>query len=234
MSIVVCDQQEAIVSINLIVNTLTILVAAFAGAWAAFQFERSRKKRETVEQHIAAANRALYTVSNLWNVLFQFQKEVIDAVRGQSDAWLNMPATLPTRYGLTSFQADNLAFLLQTEHAQTYSELLLEEQRFWIAVHQIEMRSSIVLDQVFPRFAAANVSVGETLAEAQVEKIIGIDVVHKLKQITAGIIENVDQDVESLREIHDQFRTSMKKIYPKEKFLLFSFEKTGTDSSTPK
>ena len=109
------------------------------------------------------------------------------------------------------------SFLLQTEHAQTYSELLLEEQRFWIAVHQIEMRSSIVLDQVFPRFAGANVSVGESLTEAQIEKIVGIDVVHKLKLITAGIIENVDQDVESLRGIHDQFRASMKKIYPKKK-----------------
>lgn len=227
-------EQEAILSINLIINSMATLAAAFAGAWAAFQFEHSRRKRETVEQHIAAANLALYTVSNLWNVLFQFQKEVINAVRGQSDAWLNMSATLPTRYGLTSFQADNLSFLLRTEHAQTYSELLLEEQRFWIVVHQIEMRSSIVLDQVFPRFAAANVSVGKTLTEAQIEKIVGIDVVHKLKQLTAGIIEHVDQDVESLRGIHDRFRTSMKKIYPKEKFLLFNFEKTGANSSTPK
>ena len=66
-------------------------------------------------------------------------------MRVQSDAWLNMSATSPMSYGLTSFQADNLAFLLQTEHANTYSELLLEEQRFRLVVHQIEMRSSIVL-----------------------------------------------------------------------------------------
>lgn len=224
-----CLNSEAIVSIDLVINTATTLAAAFAGAWAAFQFESRRRKQEIVEQQLAAANRALYTVYNLWNILFQFQKEVIDPVRGNPDVWLNMPATLPSSYGLTSFQANELAFLLQSHHANTYSNLLLEEQRFWIAIHQIEMRSSVVLNQVFPRLGAAGVPVGAALAEPQIEKIVGIDVVHKLKQITQGIIENVDENVKSLIVVHDALRNAVKDLYPKKKVIRIGFEETHVD-----
>ena len=225
-----CLNQDAVVPIDLIVNSAATLVAAFACAWAAFQFENRRRKHETIERHLSAVNRALYTVFNLWNILFQFQKEVVDPVRGKPDVWLNMPATLPSSYGLTSFQADELAFLLQTPHANTYSELLLEEQRFWIAIHQIEMRSSIVLNQVFPRFAVARVPVGAALTEPQIEGIIGIDVVHKLKQFTVGIIENVDEDVKSLRAIHDALRNAITSVYPNKKVIRIGFEEAKIDA----
>jgi hypothetical protein len=225
-----CLNQDAIVPIDLIVNSATTLAAAFAGAWAAFQLENRRRKREAVERHLSAVNRALYTVFNLWNILFQFQKEVIDPVRGKPDVWLNMSATLPSSYGLTSFQADELAFLLQTPHANTYSELLLEEQRFWVAIHQIELRSSIVLNQIFPRFSAAGVPVGAALTEPQIEGIIGIDVVHKLKQLTAGIIENVDENVKSLRTVHDALRNAITSVYPNKKVIRIGFEETKVDA----
>jgi hypothetical protein len=210
--------------LELAISTSATLIAAFAGAWAAFKFESRRRKQETIERQISATNRALYTIFNLWNVLRQFQKESIEPVRGNVDIWLNMNATLPTSYGLTSFQADELAFLLQTEHVNIYAELLLEEQRFWIAVRQIEMRSSIVLNEVFPKMAASSVPVGAKLTEHQIENIIGIDVQHKLKEITSGIIENIDENVKSLIETHDKLRAAMKSIYPKKKFVTILFQ----------
>ncbi len=210
--------------LEIMLSSIATLVAAFAGAWVAFKLESTRRKKETVDRHQAAANRALYTIYNLWNVLYQFQKESIDEIRGHDDTWLNMNATLPSSYGLTSFQADELSFLLQTKYVNTYSELLLEEQRFWIAIKQIELRSSIVLNEVFPKMAAATVPIGAKLTEAEIEKIIGIDVLHKLKKITTGIIENVDEDVKSLIETHDKLRTAMKSIYPKKKFVIILFK----------
>ena len=219
-----CLNQDDIKLIELILNSVATLVAAFAGAWAAFKFESNQRKKETEDRQQAAANRALYTIFNLWNVLYQFQKESIDPIREQEDTWLNMDATLPSSYGLTAFQADELSFLLQTKFANTYSELLLEEQRFWIAIKQIEMRSSIVLNEVFPKMSAASVPIGAKLTEAAIEKIIGIDVLHKLKKITTGIIENVDEDVLSLIETHDKLRAAMKSIYPKKKFVTILFQ----------
>src|SRR5262245_59727040 len=131
-----------------LVDPITTLIAAFAGAWFAFLFERRHKHNEEAARQIAAGNRALYTLFNLWNVQAQINKEVIDPHRGRSDAWLNMAATIPSRYGLTSFEAGELSFLLGKE-SMLYCNLLLEEQRFDLAVRLVESRSHVILSEAF-------------------------------------------------------------------------------------
>ncbi len=216
-----CDEK----TVELLVTSAATLVAAFAGAWAAFLLEASREKHTTKQRHVAAANRALYTIFNLWNVLSQFQKEVIKPIKGASDAWLNMSATFPSSHGLVSFQADELAFLLQTGHAGTYAELLLEEQRFGIAIRLIEERSSLVLNQVFPKLAAGGVPVGGSVPLPQLEHLLGTDVVHRLKQLTAGITQNVEEDIASLRAAYEKLREAMNMLYPKETLVRVEFDK---------
>lgn len=206
-----------------IVTILATLVAAFAGAWGAFLLENERHKREVEDRNIGAANRAIYTLFNLWNILEQYRKEVLELYRGKPDAWLNLAAnpTVPT--GEQTFQPGELQFLLQSSNAEVYAGLMLEEQRFAIALALIKARSALVLDQVFPKMSAANVPVGQSLPEHEVEKILGIDLTHKLKQITAGIFKNVDEDLASLKVEHDRLREAMKLLYPKRKILQVLF-----------
>jgi hypothetical protein len=202
-----------------IVAILATLVASFAGAWGAFLLENERRKREAEDRNIGAANRAIYTLFNLWNILEQYRKEVLEAYRGKPDAWLNLAAnpTIPT--GEHTFQAGELQFLLQSRKAEVYAALMLEEQRFAIAMDLIKARSTLILDQVFPKMSAAKVPIGQALPEAEVEKILGIELLHKLKQITASIFANVDEDLTSLKAQHDQLREAMKLLYPKRKVL---------------
>jgi len=94
-----------------LIDPIATLVAAFAGAWFAFMFERRHKRNEEDERRTAAGNRALYTLFNLWNVQAQIKQEVIDPHRSRSDAWLNMAASFPSHYGLTSFEAGELGEL---------------------------------------------------------------------------------------------------------------------------
>jgi hypothetical protein len=206
-----------------IVIILATLVAAFAGAWGAFLLENERHKREVEDRNIGAANRAIYTLFNLWNILEQYRKEVLELYRGKPDAWLKLAAnpTVPT--GEQTFQPGELQFLLQSSKAEVYAGLMLEEQRFAIALALIKARSLLVLDQVFPKMSAANVPVGQSLPEPEVEKILGIDLTHKLKQITAHIFKNVDEDLASLKVEHDRLHEAMKSLYPKRKILQVLF-----------
>ena len=206
------------------VAILATLVASFSGAWGAFLLENQRRKRETEDRNIGAANRAIYTLFNLWNILEQFRKEALEEYRGEPDAWLNVPATPTTPTGQDRFKADELQFLLQSPHAQTYAALMLEEQRFAIAIQLIRERNSLVLDQVFPKMSAANIPVGAKLVPADLEKILGIELTHKLKQITASIYTNVDEDIASLRAQYEELRAAMKMLYPKRKLLEISFQ----------
>ena len=52
-----------------------------------------------------------------------------------------------------------------------------------------------------------------------------------LKQLFSGIIKNVDEDIESLKLAHDEFRNTMKELYPKDKFILIHFGETNNEDS---
>lgn len=207
-----------------IVAILATLVASFAGAWAAFLIESQRRKGEAIDRNLGAANRAIYTLFNLWNILEQYRKEVLEVYRAKPDAWLNLAANPTIPVGEHTFQATELQFLLQSPHAGIYAALLLEEQRFAIAIDLIKEWSDLVLNQVFTKMAAAGVPVGKSLVEQDVENILGIDLTHKLKQITAAIYTNVDQDLGSLMEQHYALRVAVKSLYPKRKVLQILFQ----------
>ena len=86
-----------------LLEPITTLVAAFAGAWAAFLFESRKRKNEERERYRSSANQALATLSNMWNIMFQYHREVVQPVLGRDDAWLNMAATPPVHYSLSEF-----------------------------------------------------------------------------------------------------------------------------------
>jgi hypothetical protein len=162
----------------------------------------------------------------MWNILYKFQKEIINPSRGRSDCWLNLkasPSSMRSTYGLTSFKADELVFLLRTEHVNIFSKLLLEEQRFNMAIRLIEDHSSMVLKHVFPRLGDAFVRVEDTRTEAELEEILGVDKVYYLKEITSAIIKNIDEDIISLKSAFNELRKIVKTLYPNVKFVDIEF-----------
>lgn len=206
-----------------LITLITTLVGAFSGVLAAFFLQEYRESRNTEEQNVAAINRAIYTIYNLWSIQHQYQVEVIEPYRGKSDAWLNMSATPPSNHGLTSFDAEALSFLLKT-HTQTYSELMLEENRFQAAMNLIRLRSSTALNEAWPRLAAANVALGARNDEKRIRGIIGVDICQKLEKFTEGIIEHIDENDKSLRDIGDKLRAAFMEIYPKRKIIRVDFD----------
>jgi hypothetical protein len=205
---------------------LATLVASFAGAWAAFALEGQRRSREKQEREVAAGNRAIYTVYGMWNVLEQYRKEVIEPFRKRDDAWLNLAAQPAPPAQAERFQVSDLQLLIDKGHAPVFATLLLEQQRYDLAIGLIRSRSDLVLAEVFPKLSAARVEVGQSRDQKAVEEILGIDVCHRLRQTTAAIIANVDQDLASLREAYTLLRDTLKTVYPKQKFLEIIFEDT--------
>lgn len=220
LSILSCSVE---LILKTVVTLFTTLAGAFAGAWAAFHYQEHRESKQLEERNVAAVHRALYTIYNLWNIQHQYQVEIIDDYRGKPDAWLNMQATPPIRHGLTSFQAEDLSFLLQTSHAQTYAELVLEENRYQIAMSLIEMRSSVALNEAWPRLAMANVHVGATMNENRVSQIVGVDVKQKLLKLTENIVKHIDENEKSLRCIHDKLQIAFKDLYPDREVVQIEF-----------
>lgn len=205
-----------------LVDPVTTLVAAFAGAWFAFLFERRQRGQEETARRVAAANKALYTSFNIWNVQEQLRKEVIDPFRKRPAAWLNMPATVPARYGITNYDAEPLSFLLGKE-AEIYSKLLLEEQRIDLVIKMIEARSRLVFGVVFPRMAAAGFSLNESIPLQTIENALGVDVVQQLRVLTDGIMKNIDENLVSIVAMFEELRAAMLRIDPDAKLIKVDF-----------
>lgn len=216
-----------------LIEPITTLVAAFAGAWFAFRFERKHKEAEEVRRRVGASNRALYMLFNLWNGMVQIRQEVIDPFRGRFDAWLNMAATVPDRYERAAFEAGELSFLM-TISSPLYADLLLEEQRYNSAIQLLEQRNSIVLNEAWPRLAQAGIGVGFQRNADEIERILGMDVTRKLKVMGDGLIKNIDENVKTIMGVFERLRGAMKAAYPNEKFLDVEFvENPPVDNAVP-
>lgn len=201
-----------------IISFFSTLFAAFAGAWAAFKLEERRRQREKIDDNVVAGNLALLTLSEIWNVLRDYQKTIVEEWRGRQDVWLNLPATpQPDPQGVT-FDTKGLSFLLESYPAAV-QKALLERRRFQLAIQMINSHSNLVLSEVFPILSSAGVTLNQGRPEAEIERLLGIGIVRKLKVITAAMIENVDQDVASSRKAFSQLRTTLKAIYPQRKFI---------------
>lgn len=189
------------------------LVAAFAGAYFAFLFERNTRKREETERQVAAGNLALFTLSQIWNILHHYETTVIGTWKNKPDAWLNMPESESIVNDDLKFQSRELAFLFHT-HAEVLQLVTLEGDRFRFLAHGIDTRNSLIRDRVAP-----NVAFGVEIAQDDLVKAIGEDAVRKLQIITPGIITQTVENLSSSREAFDALRLALKNIHPKQKFI---------------
>ena len=205
-----------------LIDPLVTLVAAFAGAWFAFLFERRHKDAEEVRRRVGAVNRALYTLTTQWSAMVQIRQEVIDPYRGRDDAWLNMAATVPGRHDRISLEAGELSFLLEVD-GQAYAEMLLEEQRYNLAIHTLDVRSNIIFNEVWPRLGQAGIGIGARTDAAEIERIIGMDATRKLKVIGDALVKNVDENLKTIVAAYGRVRGAMKKAYPNEKLIDVEF-----------
>lgn len=206
--------------VELIANGVVTLGAAFLGAWAAFKLESNNRKKQIEDGDIAAGNRALFTLTQIWSRLRQYQKEMIDRYRTRDDAWLNLPAGMPIQDNGLMLDMNDLSFVLQSKPA-IFQLIFLEADRFRLAAEMINQRNELILSQVHPRLSAAGIRVGGAESPENMEAILTIGVVHQLKVYTAGIIKNVDEDLISSFEAYEKLRAALKEIYPNRKFLEF-------------
>ena len=202
-----------------LLSGLATLVASFAGASFAFLFARYQRRRDKIESDIAAGNRALFTLTVMYNELRQHQKEIIEPCRGKPDAWLNMHISKPLKEDL-SFEMKELSFLMPAK-ASTFQGLFLEEERFRTAAYLVEEHRRLLLLEAWPRLEAAGVLLRENRPYDEIVQIIGVSTVQQLNVVTAAIVKNFDEDVKSSLDTFNKLSAALKSIVPGGKFIAF-------------
>jgi hypothetical protein len=210
--------KEILTGIGSLVATL---FATYIGARLAFKFQRLKSDQERIDEEVAAGNRALFTLTEMYNQTVQHQKETVDQVRGKPAAWFNLRAYLPLSRDL-SFDTQELPFLLHS-YPVVFHQVLLEESRFKLFAYMIEDHRSVIFTVIWPRLEAAGITHGQPLSIGELKQVLGPGAAGRLETIGEGIIKNCDENVASLKKAILDLRQTLKRIYPERKFINFKF-----------
>ena len=195
------------------------LVASFFGAVFAFSFAKYQRNEERIQDEVAAGNRALFILTQMYSETKQYQRDVVSPYRGKQDAWLNLHIGPQLNKSL-AFIIEDLSFVL--EHSpQMFADVILEGSRFRNIANIIDDHRQLIVSQVWPRLEAAGLKIGDSRPDNELEEIIGPSVISQLKVTTSSIIKFIDENERSLKSVFQQLRTTLKSIYPTKKFIDF-------------
>jgi len=201
---------------------LGTVAASFFGAAFAFVFAWYQRRRERIAENVTGGNRALFTLGTMRNVLEQYRKEFVEPSRGMADAWLNFNLGPPLPTNL-SFDVKDLSFLMSRGAGGTFQQLMLEEERYRLVAFAVAEHRRLILEEAWPRMEAAGMSLGDKRPEQDVVKIVGPGTSQQLKVTVESLTRNVDENLKSTKEVFSRLQTVLKKVYPRESFINFSF-----------
>jgi hypothetical protein len=205
--------------VEILVNGLVTLVAAFAGAWYAFRLTDRERERQTTREQVAAVYRAQFVLIQQLNALKLIQGQTINPVREHPDRFIAMRPLLPVGGPSPRLDPDSLSFLLETDDRELPFRILVEQQRFDTAVQALNERSRLHLDVLQPRLAAAGIREGGEYLRTELVGALGDDLALPLQRATDDAIEHVDKTIESCSALVATVYQAMKARFPGHRFI---------------
>ncbi|HEY0562107.1 MAG TPA: hypothetical protein VGD04_02170 [Methylophilus sp.] len=210
------------------IPALATLVAAFYGAKFAFEFQNQKELEEEQSHNLAAANKAIFTLSRMANSLFVYQRDFINPVRNKPGAFLELRPTANIEKEFIKLDIEPLHFLLDTDFRNLLSEIIIEYERYRLAIEVINLRSSLHIEEIQPALERACFKDDTTImvTSEDLEKILGNRLYSMIRENTTEVIFHVDTTLESLKDVANRFKESVKTIYPDGKIIKFTLPNT--------
>jgi hypothetical protein len=193
------------------VQPIATLVASFTGAGFAFLLAGRRIKNDETNKQIAAINRAVIVLFNMYGNLESYRQDFTQDFSDRDDAWLNAPVKPAKAWGIIHFDSEALAFLLERKQPNLYAELLLCECNFSELSQLIEKRDEIMLQQAHPALGKFR---GQPMPESDIHEALGPHVTLQLKQLWRGINERLVQQIDTTKKLHERLRDAAVGIHP--------------------
>lgn len=201
------------------VPALVTLLAAYLGASYAFRLQSAKEERDVIRINIVAGNLAVFNLIRKLNTLLDYQKQVIDPMRGEKIAFIGMEPTLQLNADDVHLDLDSLSFLLSSDNPNLLGELSIEKSRFRKALDAINERSKLHWGQVQPKLEQAGFVEGAEYTFPQIEQMLGTRLYVTMNRATDQVIVHVDSTIISLQEAGMKLADMLKKLYPGEKII---------------
>lgn len=212
--------------LDLIKEIATTALSAFAGAWAAFLFERKREEKQDEGERYRQLRYAHFATLSQFSELRALQAKVLSKFKGREDAW-RMLHPLLAQFTTPTFVPGELAFLLESSDPDLINRLTIGQQKFESVKGTLAFRNQY--HQEFQAQMAALLAQGITTmpSEAELHNAIGKDLVGKLKGTTEALFEEVEETLTFLEKNLGDLEAFARKEYPKRRVPKYSLPTSG-------
>lgn len=207
------------------VPALATLLAAYFGAKYAFDFHSNKEIKDVKRRNIVNGNIVIFNLGLMVNNLLNYQKQIIDPVRGKPSAFLEMSSTTPLQKEDISIDLNSIYYILETEDRNLLGEISVEVLRYQKALDAINERSIIHIREVQPNLEKAGIVEQETYHLEQIEAALGSRLYAITNQTTEQVVKHIDNTLLSLQDVSSKLTQSLKKQFPGETIINFSIPK---------
>lgn len=137
---------------------------------------------------------------------------------------ISMIPLLNFSYPESEFNIESLLFLLGTKHKQLVLDLHTEKECFKEAFKLIRFRSELHFNSVQPAMEAGGIVEGGEYTKRQMVSVLGERVFAQLERATDGLIESVDQTIESSERMKVLLVDALKELFPKRTVLNYELQ----------
>ena len=195
---------------------------AFFGAWYAYKRSKEQKLEEETNQHVQAANVALFVLMRQFNLLANMKKQHLDEFRTDPVRIIHLLPVPTIERNHLRLDLASLNFVISTTSRDTLLLAMLADDWFHQATDIQNRRFNLHSEQAQPKIEAA-LAAGqpETFSMDQVKDVLGQKLFAELKQSTDLLYEFVDEGIKKHKLIGLRFAQEMKQMFPKHSFISF-------------
>lgn len=218
---VLVSSQDIGVKFSDVAGAIATLIAAYAGAHAAFALQQSKAKEELINRNIAGANRLLSNYYFQFNLLLQTKRDWVSLADASPAPHIFMPAIGHLDIDKYKINIQDIDFLLDPSSFNIYFNISLEIDRARVAIDMVNKRSEFMVNVIQPTLEMAGIKHGAAHSYRAIENAIGTAKTEILRSYTQAAIKQINEGIESMLDAKKELRAKLIETYPGAHFVDF-------------
>lgn len=197
-----------------IIGAIATLIAAFLGAFFAFRLNEKREEIKIQEEHLGAANRAIFTLMRAYNYIAGYNKQYIAPHKDKPEAYVAIPPSIGNSNPEFKIDFDSISFLIPLKKSKILGDLAEFEVLFATIIEVLKTRNHILANIVQPAMEASGAKHGGDVYLDEIDEVIGDRISNTMKSLTGDLIEIMELGEERSEHLMQQLHETMVNLFP--------------------
>ena len=202
---------------------ITTLLAAFIGAYFAFELQRRKDKKDRQDRDIAAANIAIFTLAMQANKLHNLKTKHVDPHKNNPMAFIEMEPVTGLDLEPLSIDTNSLSFLLQTPDPNLLGEIAVANADYLAAIDAFKQRARLHIEELQPKAEQAGIELGKKYTTGDLKQRIGERLWVSLELATTQCRQHVDSAIQVVEVAGAKLKKATIAAFPETELKVIEF-----------